>query len=336
MEKHEILYLTAADLEELGVGDMTAAVEAVETAFKLVTTHDALVPHKIAMEWPEEQYGPQNRINAMPGYLGGKIDMAGIKWIGSNIDNTKRGMPRASALIILNDPDTKLPVCIMDGTAVSAMRTGATGGMGVKYLSKKDSKSILLVGCGVQGKTQLAAAHVVRPSLTEFYVNDVFPEKAEAFARDVGAELGVRMTAVTNPQEVARKCDVIITTTIATEPVVHEDWISPGCTYVHMAGPECTFGVVKMADKRVFDNWDSVLARGGTSAVLAYQAGVIGDKDIYGNIGSIMTGELPGRERDDEFIFYGSCGMGVMDIAIAAGLYRKALEQKKGMFLPYR
>ena len=336
MGKHEILYLTSEDLKAAGVGDMKAAMDAVETTFRLVTMKDALIPHKAVMEWPEDKYGPQNRINSMPGYLGGDINMAGMKWIGSNVDNVKRGMPRASGIIILNDPDTKLPLCIMDATDVSAMRTGASGGLGIKYLSRKDSRAVLLMGCGVQGRTQLMAAHVARPDLETYYVYDIYPEKAEQFAREVGAELGVHMVPVTDPKAAAKESDIIITVTVATSPVVFEDMIRPGCTYIHMGGPECTYGVVRMADKRVFDNWDSVLHRGATSMVFAYQAGVIGDEDIYGNLGEIIAGLKPGRERDDEFIFYGACGMGVTDIAVGTAVYRRALEKKIGTFLPYR
>lgn len=335
MERHNILYLTGAELAELGVFDMAEALEAVRNAFILVEKKDALLPHKIAMEWPEEAYGAQNRINVMPAFLGGDIQLAGVKWIGSSLNNLQRGLPRASAIMILNDPDTKYPVCILDGTDISAMRTGASGGIGIQYLSKKDAKTLLLLGCGVQGRTQLQAACLVR-QLEHIYVNDVLHEKAKRFAEEMTDELGVPCTAITNPEAVCRTVDILISATIADKPVVHASWIGPGCTYVHMGGPECTFHTIRKADKVVTDDWECMISRGGSSPALMYDAGLLKTEDIYSSLGGIMVGNKPGRENDEEFIFYGSCGMGATDLAIAANMYKKALAQGAGTFLPYR
>lgn len=117
MSKADILFLNNRDMEELGCGDMEAVIHDVERAYLLTEQGDVLVPGKCVMRWgttPEDEniYG---RINAMPGYIGGEYAMAGIKWIGSGPMNYKKGLPRASVTVILNDPDTKLPVCIADG-----------------------------------------------------------------------------------------------------------------------------------------------------------------------------------------------------------------------------
>ena len=101
----------------------------------------------------------------MPGYIGGEFDMAGIKWIGSGPQNYKKGLPRASVTVILNDPETKLPVCFADGTAVSTMRTGASGGVAIKLLARKDARIMTICGAGAQAPTQLEAALTVRPSI---------------------------------------------------------------------------------------------------------------------------------------------------------------------------
>lgn len=335
MEKHTILYLQDKDLHELGVDDMAATIRDVEMTFALAAGEDSLTPFKVAMEWPVEKYGSQNRINAMPAYLGGEVNMAGVKWIGSNPDNVNHGLPRASALTILNDPVTKLPVCIMDGTSISAMRTGAAGGVAVKYLSKPDSKVLLVFGAGVQSRTQLEAACCVRPSLTECYVYDPFTEKAEAFAREMSEKLGVSVTAVTDPKPVCQKADVVITATVASEPILHSDWVSPGCTYVHIGGNECTYGTILKADKIVFDVWRDVLHRQGSTAAVMGAKGLLPDSRIYADIGDIISGKKPGRESDKEYIYFNAVGMGAEDIAVGTRLYRKALEKGVGMVLPY-
>lgn len=335
MEKHTILYLQDKDLHKLGVTDMAATIADVEKTFELVSGEDSLTPFKVAMEWPVEKYGHQNRINAMPAYLGGEIGMAGVKWIGSNPDNTNHGLPRASALTILNDPITKLPVCIMDGTSISAMRTGAAGGVAVKYLSKPDSKVALVFGAGVQSRTQLEAACCVRPSLTECYVYDPLTEKAEAFAKEMSEKLGVSVSATTQPKEICQKADVVITATVANDPIIHSSWLKPGCTYVHIGGNECTYGAVLKADKIVFDKWADVLHRQGSTSAIMGAKGILTEDRIYADLGEIIAGKKPGRESDTEYIYFNAVGMGAEDIAVATRLYRKALAEGVGMVLPY-
>lgn len=332
--EYSILYLSPKDVNELGVNDMRAAMHDVEQTYLLIGRGDALTPTKVAMEWPEKIYGPQNRINAMPGYLGGEINMAGVKWIGSNVDNPKYGLPRASALVILNDPLTKLPVCVMDSTRVSAMRTGAAGGMGVKYLAKKDASTLLMIGAGVIGRAQVEAACCAR-DIKRIIVNDIFPEKAKRFAEKLTTDLGIPAEATTEPEKAVFEADILITATVTTTPIVNEDWIHPGLTYIHIGGPECTAGVIKKADKIFTDDLEGIIHRGLTSLADAILNGDIHREDTSGNLNQVMLEKISGRENDDQFIFYGSVGIGATDIAISSRIYRKALVEGRGIRLPY-
>lgn len=332
--KHEILYLTPEDVVDLGVNDMHAALADVEETFRLIGKGDALIPTKVAMEWPEDKFGPQNRINAMPGYLGGSVNMAGVKWIGSNIDNVNHGMPRASALVILNDPVTKYPVCIMDGARISAMRTGASGGMGSMFLAKKDASTVLMCGAGVQARTQLEAACTAR-NIKRVIVYDIIEEKAKALAELIAAEFGIKGESTMEPEKAVHDADIVITATVATEPIVKPDWIHPGLTFVHMGGPETTYDVINMADKVFTDDWEGIKHRGLTTLAEGWKCGAISESKVNGNVNRVMLGEIPGRESDDEFIFYACVGIGATDVAIATRIYRKALAEKKGIVLPF-
>jgi len=132
----EVLFLNNKAMQSAGVCDMAAVMNDVERAYVINNTGDVISPGKCVTRWgktPEDE-NVLGRINAMPGYIGGEYNMAGIKWIGSGPMNFKKGLPRASVTMILNDPDTKLPVCFADGTQVSTMRTGASGGIAVKLL----------------------------------------------------------------------------------------------------------------------------------------------------------------------------------------------------------
>ncbi|MBQ7582612.1 MAG: hypothetical protein IJU25_07310, partial [Lachnospiraceae bacterium] len=120
-----------------------------------------------------EDENVMGRINAMPGFIGGEYQMAGIKWIGSGPMNYKKGLPRASVTVILNDPDTKLPVAVVDGTEISTMRTGASGGIAIKLLAKSDAKVMTICGAGAQAPTQFEAARIAKPSIDTLYVYDI-------------------------------------------------------------------------------------------------------------------------------------------------------------------
>ncbi len=180
----EMLFLNNKAMDALGTGDMQAVIRDVERVYSLNQSGDVISPGKCVMRWGEtvEDENVLGRINAMPGYIGGEYNMAGIKWIGSGPMNFKKGLPRASVTIILNDPDTKLPLCVADGTAVSAMRTGASGGVAIRLLSRSNAEVMTICGAGAQAVTQLEAAVLVRPSLKTVYVYDIRPENARRYA----------------------------------------------------------------------------------------------------------------------------------------------------------
>lgn len=333
MEPYYILYLNRYDMQSLGVSDMKLALQDVEAVFSLRENGDVLAPFKVVMGWGDPSM--QERINGMPGYLGGKYDIAGIKWIGSNPKNVLNGIPRASALTILNDPVTKLPVAILDGTEISAMRTGASSGVAVKYLSKPDSRTITVFGAGVQGRTQLEAAVCANPNLTKAYIYDPFHERSVNFAHEMSEKLNIDVEPVTDPKPHCLKSDVVITATVATEPVIGADWISPGTLYINMGTIECTDETVLKADKRVVDNWEDVKHRLASTIAIMASKGIITDDDIYANLGEIVVGKKPGRENESEIIYYNSVGMGLQDIAIACRVYREAVARNAGTKLLY-
>lgn len=183
MSKVDILFLNNKAMEELGCGDMAAVMHDVERAYTLVEQGDVITPGKLPMRWGKtaEDENVYGRINAMPGYIGGEYNMAGIKWIGSGPMNYKKGLPRASVLDILNDPDTKLPLCIADGTMISAKRTGAAGGTAMQLCAREGAEVLTICGAGAQGRTQLEAAMLVRPNLKKLWVYDIVPANAERF-----------------------------------------------------------------------------------------------------------------------------------------------------------
>ena len=155
----DFLYLSQEDVVAAGGTDMSAVIDVVEGAFRLKAAGQVVNPQKVMLTWSDEP-GTQERdgrIMAMPAWVGGEWDVAGMKWIPSVPANPARGLPRANAIVLLSDRETGLPVAVMDGTIVSAMRTGAVTGVAIRHLARPDARSAGLLGAGVLTRTQLMA-----------------------------------------------------------------------------------------------------------------------------------------------------------------------------------
>ena len=332
------LFLNNKAMRETGVLEMKATIDNVEEVYRLHENGDIISPGKCVLRWgktPEDEniYG---RINAMPGYIGGKFDMAGIKWIGSGPMNYKKGLPRASVTVVLNDPDTKLPVCFADGTEVSTMRTGASGGVAIKLLAKSDASVMMICGAGAQAPTQLAAARIARPSIKKLFIYDIRPENAKRFADAVKEKYPDMEAIPTNDVEgAARESDIIDCVTLASEPFIKGEWLKKGCLVMNMADFEVDYECVKRADKIVCDFWESIKHRMISTVALMWRDGIVKDEDIYAELGAILTGKKKGRENDEEIIYFNAVGAGILDIAITAQCYKKAIEKGIGTTLDF-
>ena len=338
MSQVDILFLNNKDMSELGGGDMPSVIHDVERAYVLTEEGSVLVPGKCVMRWgstPEDE-NTLGRINAMPGYIGGEYNMAGIKWIGSGPMNYKKGLPRASVTVILNDPETKLPVCIADGTEVSAKRTGASGGVAMKLLSRKDAGVMTICGAGAQGRTQLEAALIVRPTIKRVHVYAIRPESSQRFVEESSAKYpGVEFIAVENPEQAVRESDITVCATLANDPIVHSGWLKKGTLLMNLADYEVTYNCVKRADKIVVDNWDTIKHRMVSTVAMMWKEGLVKDEDITAQLGQILAGTKAGRENDEEIIYFNAVGTGILDLAVTTRCYRKALELGKGLKVPY-
>lgn len=199
--KVEFLYLNEEDMVKAGVKDMAGCIEAMEEMFKLMkvgnyrmggangNSHGCMVMFPPSSPFPEMPVdGPDRRFMAMPAYLGGKFDMAGMKWYGSNCANKEKGLPRSILMLTLNDKDTGAPVAYMSANILSAYRTGAVPGVGYKHLSRPDSKVAAIIGPGVMSKTALAAIMAVRPGIETVKVKGRGKTSLEKFIAHVKQE----------------------------------------------------------------------------------------------------------------------------------------------------
>ena len=320
------VYLDQEDVIRAGALDMARVIDRVELALSLLEAGDVVDPPKSVLRWSEdpEMESVRGRINFLSAYLGGDIDSVGMKWVASFPSNRDRGIPRATALIILNDPATGVPVALMEGSIISAVRTGAMTGIAAKYLARPDTASIGIIGSGVQSRTQLLALCAVLENIREVKLYNRTRETAIRFATEMGSRTGKRITIVDSPEEAVRGLDLALVATTAHRPLMKGAWLSPGMLTVQFSGHECDFEVIRRAHKIVCDQWETVKHRGITTPAIMHQQGLLEDDRIYADLGEIATGKKAGRELPDELIHFAAIGLGVNDVAVASMIFDTA------------
>lgn len=332
----EFLYLSQEDIIAVGGLDMDGTLATVEESFRLWGLGEVVQPLKPAIRWgPPISENTRGRIVAMPAYVGGDVGMAGIKWIPSMPMNPERyGLPRACALIILNDPHTGLPLAVMDGTLISAMRTGAATGVAAKYLARREAVVLGLVGAGVQNRTQLLALSRVLPGLAEVRIFDVRPDKARAFSEEMRHPVQLPLLPVGSAREAIQGADVFVTATVSSEAYVRADWIKEGALHSEVSSWDTYSETLLAYDKIIVDDWKAIKHGDKHVSARAVSEGVIPESRISGELGEIVAGRKPGREADGERILFNPIGLPVHDVSEATRLYRAAKEKGIGRLLP--
>jgi N-[(2S)-2-amino-2-carboxyethyl]-L-glutamate dehydrogenase len=312
--------------------NMQKTLEDMERFFSLEDKGEVVFPSKTVLRWGDiKSEETKGRINCMPAYVGGPINTPGIKWIGSAPQNPlKYNIPRASALTILNDPDTLTPISIMDGTLISAMRTGAVTGIGAKYLARNDSEFVGLIGAGVQNQTQLMALNEILKNIKEVIIYDKEKQKADTWAKKMSKKLKLNIIAGDTVQETVKNADIVVTATTSVSPIIKEDYFKEGVFYSQVGGYECEAEAVSGFDKFVVDNWEEVLHRDIFTIAHMHKDGKFKKENLHSTIGEIINNKKPGRENDKERIMFSPIGMGAEDVMVASRIYRQAMKNDIG------
>jgi len=362
----DFLYLSEADMVAAGVKDMKGCVEAMEEMFKLMkvgdyrmggangNSHGSMVMFPASSPFPEMPVdGPDRRFMAMPAYLGGKFDMAGMKWYGSNAENRAKGLPRSILMLILNDKDTGAPLAFMSANILSAYRTGAVPGVGFKYFAREDAETIGIVGPGVMSKTALAAAMAVRPSLKTVKVKGRGKASLDKFIEGVKEDYpGVEVYAVETIEEAVRDADIVSVSTSSPTgdpelyPYIAEEWIKPGAIIESTAALRFDDDFVINRARTVTDNiklyeaWEEEMKPNAYNTIPIPAVRVedlIADGRMKSSqiddLGDVLLGNIPVHRRGDEIVIYSVGGMPTEDVAWGTCVYRNALEKGIGMKL---
>ncbi|MBZ5527810.1 MAG: ornithine cyclodeaminase family protein [Acidobacteriia bacterium] len=320
---HTLRYLSRSDVEKTALS-MPEVIAAVEKAFEQKGLGKVEMPPK-----PGIHPRPDAFIHAMPASIPA-MDAAGIKWVAGYPQNQLQGLPYISGLLILNDPETGFPLSVMDCTWITAKRTGAATAVSAKHLARKDSSSVGIVACGVQGRSNLEALACLFP-LKQVKAFDLRPEIARRFADEMSAQLHLEIEPVSTVAQAVKGLDIVVTSGPILkdpQPAIEPNWLSEGA-FASLVDFDSYWqgSALRQADKLSTDDIPQ----------MSYyrKAGYFRDTpEPYADLGDLVTGKKPGRQHPRERTFAINLGLALGDMATAVLIHRKALEKRIGADLP--
>lgn len=311
---------------------MKDAVKAVEGSYKAFGEGRAINPFAISFVVPNYN----GEIDVKPAYIQ-DIECSGVKFAGGYWDNPiKYNLPSVISVIVLADGKNGVPLSIMDGTIIGSHRTGAAGGVGAKYLARKDSKNVAIIGTGNQGRMQLMALLEVLPiERVKAWGKD--PHRTKLYAFEMSEKYNIEVTAVDSAKLAVEDADIIVTATPATCPIIYRDWIRPG-THINaigadMPGKQELDPMIFKSAKVVVDYKPQCIEIGEIQH--AIKMGILKESEIYAEIGEIVAGKKKGRVNDDEITVFDSTGLGIQDVSTAYSVYSIAKKRQIGKMIEF-
>jgi ornithine cyclodeaminase/alanine dehydrogenase len=317
------IYLSRQDVESLQVS-MPRIIEALVEMFLEKGEGRVEMPPKPGIHTKKDAF-----IHAMPAYIP-SMKVAGLKWVSGYPENQSKGLPYITGLLILNDPETGIPLAVMDCTWITAMRTGAATAVAAKYLARKESSSVGIIACGVQGRSNLEALACLY-NFKKVRAFDINPEIARNFSREMSERLLLDIEPVLNLRDAIRDLDIVVTSGPILkdpDPPIRAGWMEPG-SFASLVDFDSYWQgkAIQEAEKLATDD----------HAQMNYyrSAGYFKNTPhAYADLGEIVAGKKPGRESPEERIISINLGLALEDMATAILIYKKALEKGIGVVLP--
>jgi ornithine cyclodeaminase/alanine dehydrogenase len=324
MKKNELLYISQAEVSAVGL-TMPEIIEALEVAFREKGEGRTEMPPKPGIH----PGGGDNFIHAMPAYIPA-LKSAGVKWVSGFPENHKRQLPYITGLLILNDSETGLPVSVMDCVWITGMRTGAATAISARHLARPESTVVGVLGCGVQGRTNVEALNVLFP-LKRVMAYDVDSKTLRRYADDIETRFELEVVPVASPREAVSGCDIVVSAgPILKKPhaTIQAGWLDEGA-FASLVDFDSYWHSDAMRESAKFCTDDS-------AQLLHYQTvGYFQNiPPLHADLGELVTGQKPGREADTEKTMTANLGLALDDMAVAPLIYQKALEKEIGTRLP--
>lgn len=321
----DFLYLTRKDVENVNI-PMSEIIDILEEAFVEKYHGRVEMPPKPGIHPVEDAY-----IHAMPCWVP-KHKAAGIKWVSGYPENQKRGLPYNAGFIVMNDPDTGLPLAVMDCTWVTTMRTGGVTGLSAKFLANPDSEVVGILGCGVQGRSNLEALAVACKNLKRVYAFDIYPEIAQKYAEEQAVKYKLEIIPVKTQKEAVQDSDIIVT----AGPIKHNPdraiegaWLKKG-VFLAPVDFDCMYmpSVIEEYCARCFV--DDLGQYQGFKKLGYFPYG----PEALPEICTVFAGKVKGREDRDEKVAAANIGMALDDMPVAIKIFETAKAKGLGTVLP--
>ena len=321
---NSLLYLSYEQVASVGLS-MSEIIDAVEDAFRQKGLGKVEVPPK-----PGIHTQPDAFIHAMPAYIP-KLCAAGMKWVAGYPENYKRGLPYISGLLIMNDPETGFPLCVMDCTWITAKRTGAATAVAAKYLARKDSRCLGILGCGVQGRSNLEALKVVFPEIDLVKAYDIVPENLSCYIDEMQAQFDLKVMGVDSPRDAVVDSDIIVTAGPILKnpnPVIEAEWLKLGSF-------SCPIDFDSYFKPEAFSVVDKLYTDDLVQQDYYKKVGYFQETpEVQGDLGDVVVGHKPARQNDSERVISINLGLALEDVAVGIKTYQKAIEKGIGQELP--
>jgi ornithine cyclodeaminase/alanine dehydrogenase-like protein (mu-crystallin family) len=325
MENMQLLYLSREDVVKTNLS-MEEIIHSLEVMFRLKGEGKTEMPPKIGIH-PQ----PDAFIHAMPAYIP-DLDAAGVKWISGYPDNHKQGLPYINGVMVLNHPQTGIVYTIMDSAWVTAKRTGAATALAAKYLARADSRTLGIIGCGVQGESNLEALMLVQKQICLVVVYDIMIGKVDLYIEKMQRLYpAVAFVKADSPKQVVEDSDIIVTAgPISKKPdqVIEAHWFKAGA-FASLVDFDCYWKpeAMRLSDKFCTDDLDQMMyyKKEGYFKQIP---------DVYAALGEIVCGQKAGREDDRERIISLNLGIALEDVAVGKLVYERALQLNLGVWLP--
>lgn len=326
MHESDVVILNGDEALSLLAGRELEIVEVVRKAYEAHARGESMLPHSMFLRFPDEE---RNRIIALPAYLGDGFSVAGIKWIASFPANLKRGMERASAVVILNSTETGRTRAIIEGSAISAKRTAASAALAAQHLHDVEAAQVGIIGCGLIGFELARFILATLRGVESLLIFDKNVDRAQRF-KDKCHELSekVEVRLAPDAETVLSNCPLTALATTATTPHIQElSQAPPRNTILHISLRDLAPEVILSTDN-VVDDIDHV-CRAQTSVHLAEQSN--GNRDfIRCTLGDILLGRARARSSVHGTTIFSPFGLGILDLAVAHFVFEQALRQGVG------
>jgi ornithine cyclodeaminase/alanine dehydrogenase len=311
----ELLYLSRSDVLATGL-TMREVIDGIEEMFRQKGLGHVEMPPKPGVHPRSDSF-----IHAMPAYIPG-LNSVGVKWVSGYPQNQAKGLPYINGLLILNDPETGIPIAVMDCVWITAVRTGAATAVAAKYLARQDSKTIGILGCGVQGKSNLEALCELF-DIERVFAYDIRPEVSTNFAATTSNALSVQVLSVSSPREAVSACDIVVTAgPILKTPhgTIKAGWLSPG-SFASLVDFDSYWSSEALSEIQKFCTDD--IPQFEHYRGMGYFQHVV---ELHAELSEIIIGKKLGRENTIERTIACNLGIALDDMAIAPLVLRRAIQ----------